>query len=102
MSEQKFIEIMQDLKAGYGGKFPELDKKVLNVWYRGLSDLDDKRAEEAVIKYIKDNKFPPTIAELREYYRSIPKQEDEEDFEEPEGEEISDEEFIRMIKAGEI
>lgn len=56
----------------YGDRSPKLSVGVLDVWYCCLSDLDAKGLETAALNYIKANKYPSTVAELREKYREVP------------------------------
>lgn len=68
MSKQDFFEIMDMLGGAYGAKFAQADPTVAKVWYECLQDLQYERLRDSVIQWIQENKFPPTIADLREVY----------------------------------
>lgn len=72
MTKPGFKIIMIGIKDAYGGKFQELTSSVLDTWFICLSDLDEDRLKAAAARYIKNNQYPPTIADLREVYRSVP------------------------------
>lgn len=72
MSKAEFMGIMETLKSAYGSKFQDPTKEVVSTWYNCLSDFDGSRLIEAANRYIKDNQYPPTIADLRETYRNVP------------------------------
>lgn len=38
----------------------------LNLWTELLQDVDYEKAVGALKNYVKDNRFPPTIADIRE------------------------------------
>lgn len=70
MNRRAFVKIMDMLEAAYPARFEKMDGErkleFFNTWYRGLCDLDEKNLEQAVMKHIRDSRFFPTIAELRE------------------------------------
>lgn len=65
MNQREFAYIVMALKAAYK-HFSDMDKSQVQIWYEMLQDIDYKLAETAVKKYILTNKFPPTIADIRE------------------------------------
>lgn len=68
MSKQEFGEIMDMLGGAYGSKFPQADPAVAKVWYECLNDLQAEWIMPAVVQWIQENRFPPTIAEIRDLY----------------------------------
>lgn len=70
MNRRAFVKIMDMLEAAYPARFEKMDGErklgFFNTWYRGLGDLDEEDLERAVMKRIRDSRFFPTIAELRE------------------------------------
>ena len=70
MNRRAFVKIMDMLEAAYPARFEKMDGErkleFFNTWYRGLCDLDTENLERAVMKHIRDSRFFPTIAELRE------------------------------------
>lgn len=69
MNRNEFQNVMETIKEAYGDKFQKLTTLMLNVWYDCLSDLDGEQLLKATGNYIKEKKYPPTIADLREEYR---------------------------------
>lgn len=47
------------------------DGDSVNIWFQMLQDLDYKSASAAIQQYMLTNKFPPTIADIREIAVSI-------------------------------
>lgn len=55
----------------YGRERFEMDKPKYEVWCECLSDLRADVADKALMEYVKNNKFPPTVADLREKYSEL-------------------------------
>ena len=70
LSEEEFLTIATKINQVYRDKQP-ITKQGINIWYDLLSDLDAKTLNLAVSNYIKSNKYPPTIADLRNEYQLI-------------------------------
>ncbi len=66
MTDQEFETIALAIKAAYPNTNVLPDKYSMKTWYRVLSDLDYKVAENAVLEHISTSVFPPSIAEIRE------------------------------------
>lgn len=47
------------------------DEETVKLMYSMVSDLDYEKAKAAVVTYIKNNKYSPTIADIREEYEKI-------------------------------
>ena len=47
------------------------DADAFNVWFSLLQDIDYRVAQAAIQKYMLTNKFPPTIADIRECATAI-------------------------------
>jgi len=47
----------------------KLTEEKLSLWAELLADLDYQATLTATKKYIQANKFPPTIADIRNYYQ---------------------------------
>ena len=43
------------------------DKKSMEIWYSELKELSDKQFVENVDQYIKNNSYPPTVADILNY-----------------------------------
>lgn len=66
MEREDFKLLVKGMKAVYAQPTFIPDKDAFDIWYQMLHDLDYKVANAAVQKYILTNKFPPTIADIRE------------------------------------
>lgn len=66
MTQQEFLTIVATIKAAYPNSNVMPDKNSMDVWYLMLQDLDYAVVQSATQEYIATNKFPPSIAELRE------------------------------------
>ena len=66
MTRDEFKTIAKVLKAVYTDPKFLPDKNAFDVWYRLIQDLDYQTVALVVEEYIATNKFPPTIADLRE------------------------------------
>lgn len=66
MIEEEFKVLAKAMKAVYTSQNFLPDDHSIKVWYQMLKDIDYKVANAAVKKYMLTEKFPPTIAEIRE------------------------------------
>ena len=66
MTREEFSTIAKVLKAVYTDPKFLPDKNAFEVWYGFLKDADYQTVALVVEMYISTNKFPPTIADLRE------------------------------------
>lgn len=66
MEKKDFTLIMELIESLYPDKF-KLTEGIMKGWYICLKDLDRTDLWKAAIAHAKENKYPPTIAELREY-----------------------------------
>ena len=64
LSRDDFKVIMASLKAA----FPNwnVDEHAFNLWYTTLQDIGYPTLNKAAVNYVMTNKYPPTIADLRE------------------------------------
>lgn len=63
MTEQKFINVMEEIEGAYPRQI-ELTDKMLKVWYEYLRKFDGDIFEAITDEYIVTNPKPPTIADL--------------------------------------
>ena len=63
MDKRIFKQMMEFLSSVYPKV--QLSVDVLNSWYECLKDLDEKSFQNTVIEWAKENRYPPTISELR-------------------------------------
>lgn len=66
MTKEEFTILCKGMKAVYTQSTFLPDADAFTIWYRLLEDLDYTVAQAAIQKYILTNKFPPTIADIRE------------------------------------
>lgn len=71
MSRTEFGKLAATLHSLYGSKSSMNDEKVLEVWYGMLKDLNYTVCANAVAQLGMQNKFMPTVAEIREKCASI-------------------------------
>ena len=70
MNEKHITAILSILKAAYPNSYKDLTKQsaqgVISVWTMQLADVPPEIGYIAIQKLISVNKFPPTVAEVRE------------------------------------
>lgn len=64
MDKKDFLKIMQQIKNAYGDRF-QITDDILLTWYECLKDLEVRALHQTVIEWAKENRYPPTISELR-------------------------------------
>lgn len=67
MNRTEFIKIAEVIKTFYPreGLLPTMES--MDLWFEDLKDLDFAAVTIAVKKYALTNRFPPTVADIREY-----------------------------------
>lgn len=73
MNRNEFVDIMGAMVEMYPGRFEKLGDLAMEMWFECLSDLDYGKARKAVKNHVKLNKYPPTVADIREHYGLIEK-----------------------------
>lgn len=71
MTKKEFAEIATMLKNAYRQKNFMAIEDEWKVWYDCLKDLQIFWLQKATLQWVQCNKFPPTIAELRELCNKI-------------------------------
>lgn len=71
MEREQFKVLCKGMKAVYAQESFLPDADAFNVWFGLLGDLEYAVLNAAIQKYMLTNKFPPTIADLREIATSI-------------------------------
>ena len=71
MTRIEFIDIMTGIMEMYPGRFNGIGDLAMGIWYEALSDLDFATTKKAVINHVKNSKFPPTVADIRESYNVL-------------------------------
>jgi len=71
MEREQFKVLCKGLKAVYTQEAFLPDADAFNIWYALLGDMEYAVLNAAIQKYMLTNKFPPTIADLREIATTI-------------------------------
>lgn len=72
MTKAQVAELMVKAKDSFQ-KWKEIDKaefaQMIVTWHECLKDVPYEMAQKAMIDYIKENQYPPTIADIYEPYK---------------------------------
>lgn len=71
MEREEFKILVKGMKAVYAQPTFIPDQDAFNVWYGLMKDLEYQVCNAAIQKWMLTNKFPPTIAEIRELSTEI-------------------------------
>lgn len=71
MEREEFKILVKGMKAVYAQPSFIPDQDAFNVWYALIKDLEYEVCNAAIQKWMLTNKFPPTIAEIRELSAEI-------------------------------
>lgn len=71
MTREEFKILVKGLKAVYAQPTFIPDQDAFNMWYALMGDLSYDVCAVAIKKYMLTNKFPPTVAEIRELASNI-------------------------------
>ena len=66
MTREEFKVLVKGMKAIYSQATFIPDQDAFNMWYALMGDLSYEVCNVAIQKYMLTNKFPPTVAEIRE------------------------------------
>lgn len=66
MTKQEFMQIAGALKTYYPKDSLLPNEQAVALWYDLLKDLEYRETVAAIKKWVMNNKWPPTIAEIRE------------------------------------
>ena len=66
MEFDEFKILVKGMKSAYTNERFLPDADSVKIWYQLIKDIDYESANAAIQKYILTNKFPPTIADIRE------------------------------------
>lgn len=66
MSFDEFKILVKGMKAVYTSERFLPDADSIKIWFQMLQDLSYQQTNAAIQKYMLTNKFPPTIADIRE------------------------------------
>lgn len=72
MTKQQVAEMMVKAKDVFQ-KWKDIEKedfaRMILTWYEYLSDMPNEIAQKAMADYVKENSYPPTIADIRKPYK---------------------------------
>lgn len=71
MEREQFKVLVKGMKAVYAQPTFIPDQDAFNMWYALIGDLPYDVCAVAIKKYMLTNKFPPTVAELRELASNV-------------------------------
>lgn len=66
MTEQEFMILACTLRTCYPNQVFLPNKQALSLWYELLKDISYRAAAYAVEKWTKENKWLPTVADIRD------------------------------------
>ena len=78
MNQEQFKTLVKGMKAVYPQPTFIPDNDAMLVWYNLLKDLSYEQVSVAIQKHMMQNKFPPTIADIREKASELIKDETDE------------------------
>ena len=71
MDKEEFKVLVKGMKAVYSQPTFIPDQDAFNVWYSLINDLTYEVCNVAIQKYMLANKYPPTIADIRELATTV-------------------------------
>ena len=66
MTKGEFISLVAVIKNFYPRDNILPTNEALDCWYSAIGDIDYKDAKTAVMRHVQTNKFPPTVADIRQ------------------------------------
>lgn len=78
MNQEQFKTLVKGMKAVYPQPTFIPDNDAMLVWYNLLKDLSYEQVSVAIQKHMMQEKFPPTIADIREKASELIKEETDE------------------------
>lgn len=76
MKREELKSILQKITVAYPDKF-KINQEIFDLWYECLSDLEPVKTDMAVLNHIKQSRFVPTIADIRNGYDNMVNERDE-------------------------
>lgn len=75
MTQEESIKLLALIKLAYPNSYKDIDRDTqiatVNMWHRAFTDIPFGIIEMALDSFVKESKFPPTIAEITEKLRAI-------------------------------
>lgn len=71
MSKQEFAILASAIRTYYPKEKILPNQQAMQLWFTHLQDIPYKVAEIALEKWVINNKWSPTIADLREYVKKV-------------------------------
>lgn len=75
MTQKEFMVIAAAIKTYYPKDNILPTKESVSLWYDCMNDLDFSKTQESIRRYVKNNNYPPTIADIRKHYEEIMEEE---------------------------
>ena len=66
MTKHETAQLLNTISGLYPRYFKECSKSALDAWHEALEDIDFHDARNAVMSHSRDDKYPPTVADIRE------------------------------------
>lgn len=70
MNREETKAVVKILTDAYGEKF-KIDQSGFNVWCECMNDLRFDVTKKAATEYIKRSQYPPTVADIRNEYKTL-------------------------------
>lgn len=70
MTMNDFAICLNELVGAYPGKF-EVNENMVKVWHSYLGEISNKDLWHIIRKYVRENKYPPSISDLLETQKQI-------------------------------
>lgn len=75
MTQEETIKLLALIKLAYPNSYKDIDRDTqlatINLWHRAFTDTPIGIMEMALDNFVKESKFPPTIADIIERLRII-------------------------------
>ena len=75
MDRKEFGQFAMALKTYFPRESLLPNTQAMELWYRQLEDIDYKHAEGALNRWVRESKWSPTIADIREMADKVEKSE---------------------------
>lgn len=67
MTAKEFANLTAAIKTYYPRDYVIPTDKAMELWFNSLKDLSYQNAHRGLEEYVKSNKYPPSIADIRNY-----------------------------------
>lgn len=63
MTKKQVLKMLEEIYLTYPNT-KEVTQKMVDVWHKHFKNEDHERVEKNLQRYIRENKFPPTVADI--------------------------------------